>query len=217
MPSDETQQPLSPEEQAKKDFREKYPDLAALSDKLVEDTKNKPNRTGMAKYGGTYYKKHFADELRFVLDMMIADNKDRIYFYSKFPGFKRTTLEMKIRQSWHYLMNEMDPAGTYKKLWDKVAIKEDNNKTGIRLKFLNKELTQADIVMPDVVEDETATFDWRPELDAFLQQAPVNSVFKRENLNLMDDTVENLCANLASLTNVEFKITNRKIVIIKTE
>lgn len=190
------------------------PNLKEYIEKTLHERSIPRRKVGQSTYGGTYYKKHFAEELRFVLDAIAEDQKDRIYYYTKFPNYTKSTLEMKIRQSWHYLMDNMDPDNKYKLLWSKVQIAEDKNKTGIRLKVLKNAVSAADVVMPDVVEDETKAFDWRPDLDKYLMEAPSGAMFKRD-VNLMDETVENLIANLSQLEGIEFKISNRKILIIK--
>lgn len=207
---------LSPEEIFKRD----HPDIFALSEQLkkekLEREVRKQNNGGKWKSGGTYYKEHFAEEIRFVLDAMISDNKDRIYSYSKFHKYSKSSLNMKLRQSWHYLMDKMDVTGKYRALWNRTKIGEDENRNGVRIEFL-RTITEADIILPDILDDKTKSFEWRHELDEWLVTGASGTMFKKEYLNLSDEDVENLVANIELLTNVECKITKNKILIIKTE
>lgn len=201
-----------------KEFEKEFPELASLI--LAKQRKNQSDsstgKSGMARYKGTYYKEHFARELIFVLDSMLEDDKDRMYFYSKFSKYTKTTLEMKLRQSWLYVMDNLDPDGKYKALWSKCTIGEDRNKAGIRITRL-RDLTPEDIVMPDIIEEESRSFEWRPKLDRFLLEAEAGQVFRNENLSLSDDDVEILQTNLSMLSGIEYKVTNQKIVVMKVE
>lgn len=168
----------------------------------------------MSRRTGTYYKKHFADELIPVLESMLEegdDPKPREFRYSKFPRYTKKTLLTKISQSWMFLRDKMDPTGKYRKLWDITQLTP--RATGILLHYIHTKAVEP--MQADVVDDVKITFKWKEEMEKFLEEGQVGEKFQKTGLSLTQEQQDDIKNSFVGLEGVHVSVSETTVKVLK--
>lgn len=157
----------------------------------------------------SYYKEKYALELKSVLDAMALDRESREYKY-KDSKMTRNSLYIRVNYSLRYLLDFLDPDGTYKKLSEEIKIHRDS--TGVKLEFIN---APGEEFKPTRILDAEGKKTFQEILDDWLENSPEGAVFQQDKLSLSDEEVLNLKATLGVLDNVAANISQDSIKLIK--
>jgi hypothetical protein len=172
--------------------------------------KKKPPGWSRKSYA-TYYKESYALWLKKDLDQMIADRQSVVYRYDKWPRVRPSALYQRIIQALMYVLDELDPDGTYKRLREQIRITRPNG-VGVVLSF--------DEVLEGQPQGERFVGAaekprWYKKMFDYLEDMEIVEPFHIDKLMLTPEEVEQIKAELDGLSNIMFSVTSREIKIIK--
>lgn len=168
--------------------------------------------TPSIKRAGSYYQAHFAECIMPVLDAMLEDGKDRIFFWKQFPQYSKTSLRLRVNQAWLYAIDNRDtPDRKYFRLRENIIIRA----TDAGLKLIHKHREKPEVLMPDIAIEEEKSLGWRDELNQWLVGGEAGTKFERTGLTLTEDEVGDVKISLRGLDNIVSSITAKKIKCLK--
>jgi hypothetical protein len=124
----------------------------------------------------TYYTEKFALWLKQYLDRMMNDpDKNDLLFECKTYRLSKNTINIRLLQSWLYLIDFLDPSGIYAKFRGETRIKKDPE--GIRIHRI-LDPTKLEPTITSKFEPKTVApkereliVQWKKDLEAFLDSA----------------------------------------------
>lgn len=190
---------------------------------LKEDIKPivKPPSWGR-KTVSPYYRIKFALEVKQVIDAMLADGEDRVYYYEKFSKqpfkFSPDTLYNYVYQAIKYLkeqdIKDVDRA-YYIKVTDRIMTNREKG-VGVRLSFHTDVPAAYVDIAPDKISKKVENSGIRKKIDEWLETAAVGDIFEANNIGLTEmelTEINNMLAGTESFLTAD--ITQTKIKILK--
>lgn len=162
-----------------------------------------------------YYKSHFAQEIKFVLDRMIANKRTQEFRYVDYPRLSKHSLYLKVYQSFLWLIDFQDPDGAYITLRNQVDIKKCPQ--GVRIKHVNSDPSPLNVA-EEVDETVEIIPEWRTKMDDFIEKAAHGEKLVLDKLKLKPEEVEELTEQSIKLMReygILMKVSETRIVIVK--
>lgn len=166
-----------------------------------------------------YFKPHFGEQMKAVLDEMMEDKKTRIYRYEDYPNMNPVSLHNKIIQSRMYVCEKMDPDGKYKQFCQCLSI---HKKKGVGIVIAVMMDIMADILdehrssfTPTVLNSESDI--WHDRVMDFIDNGPTGQQLHLKNLALEPQEIEQLKTELGQLSTIALSVSASEIKIVKMD
>lgn len=186
--------------------------------KVVEalEPKKRPQSWGR-RSRATYYGEEFALQVKKVIDDMLVDKKDRIFFYSSYPQFTPNTVYLRINQSLRFLLEEMDVEGTYRKAMSTIDVHRDRIAKGIRFSVRQEFRDSGDSnFVPAEIIPTVEMPKWKQKIEDWLETSePGSKPFILDRLALTPEEVKELKLQFMGLTNIVAVINAKEIKLVK--
>lgn len=157
-----------------------------------------------------YYRKKFADDLKLDLDKMLQDKEPIIYLYAE-TKLSRKSLQLKIHQSFMFLIEEMDTEDfKYRGARENIAITTE--KTGIQLTWVGLHSSSRAV---KVAFGDTTSLQVQKDLDDFLENGKRGTKFERASLQLNKEEVAQLEASMLDIEGIRYQVSSDRIKIMK--
>jgi hypothetical protein len=143
------------------------------------------------RVNSSYYAASHAAEIMPVLAEIMRDGKARFFNYSVF-GLSKSSLQIKILQSWLWLIDHADPDKKYAELRTKCFVRPEAE--GIRIGF--KSRFGAAGRSPSTVDEGVS---WRAKLDEFLEKAQPKDILTMSNLTLTVSDIQEFSMRMEEL------------------
>lgn len=177
----------------------------------------KPNGWAMNS-NAPYYQEKFALGLKPVIDEIWDKKESRLIPYSS-DNLSRSSLRLKVYSAFMYLVDKLDtPDKHYAITQHCIVIRMRRN--GILLDLVGHSEDDGTIFKSIPVEKEIAE-PWRIKLTYFLENAPYDkpgeSKLDLKDLDLTAEIVSELINLLIPLEDIQYKVTNSRILVIKSK
>lgn len=182
-------------------------------------TERQPRGASYAR--STYYKPQFAQRIQFVLDKMLAENKDQLIRFDKMKMSART-LHIFVSHAWAFLVDYMDmPDKRYAILKSKTKVCFEDNGIAIRFKTIvgNDIASFADAV-ESVESRQQATpveevVPWKRQLMSFIENSKNGEIHEKNKMALTEEDCNFIHGLLGGLSETfTYKIGDNKTYFI---
>jgi len=189
-----------------------------VQQKMVESIVHNKPLGWSRKSQATYYKERYALELKKVLDGMIANNKEFCFGYSWFEstfGLGKDSLYLRVYQSMRFLLEKLDPDGTYRKFWnEKIEMHRERGK-GVTLRFKKEFQTGGPVFEPTEVIPESEEPKWKQKMNVWLESDDMTP-FSQNSIILSPEEIASLEIQLSALGDrILSSITAHSIKLVK--
>ena len=193
---------LSPEQQAK------------VANALVPG--RRPKSWGR-RSRATYFNLEYATQVKKVIDGMLEDRKDRMFYYSAHSQYTPNTIYLRINQSLRYLLEEMDVDQKYKKAMAIIDVKRDRIHKAIRFSIRNEFRDGESSFIPAEIVPSVDLPKWKQRIEEWLETSEVGQQFSLDRLALSPDEVRDLKLQFIELTSIVSYITSTCIKLVKVK
>lgn len=167
----------------------------------------------------TYYKEHYANNLKEAIDKQLINREDIIYRYSVFCGpdeeiVSKATLYTRVNQSIRYLLDHMDEQKVYL-AWKKVVRIERKKGVGILLSIIPEMRNPQADFSPDFVLPKEDMPIWKRKMEDWLE-GDSKIPFVIEGLTLREDEVRETYIDLNRIKGIAAQVTSGSIKIVRT-
>jgi len=202
-------------------LRDIFPDEITANKVIDLVVTNKPKNWGR-KSQAPYYKEYFALQIKEHADAMLRDKQDRIFRYDIYCGEKREkmseqTLYNRINQSKRYLLDCLDPAGTYA-TWDALTNISFKGEPGIVIRFKSEFHNVLDGIIaqehPETIIPKKEESLWRRKMNLWLE-GDETKPFIQPDLALTLEEVEKLRSELGELKGIMAVVNAISVKIVR--
>lgn len=165
-----------------------------------------------------YYREYYAMQIKESIDKQILTRERIVWLYAEFcPEISENSLYCKVNQSIRYLIDFLDPNGTYA-MWRKVVdVKRDKVAKGIVIDYIlefRKGNEGKSFGGTMVQPRETTTPKWRIEMDNWLESDSTKP-FHVRGLLLSEKEIIDLKMELKELVNLLVDVKAHEISIVR--
>jgi hypothetical protein len=166
-----------------------------------------------------YYKEVHAVKLKRLIDDQIKTKQDIFFRYEDAlaEGKSENSVYLMVNQAIRYLLDFLDPEGTYNNWYKMVEIHRDKKKRrGVSIELIAEAKGERGAFVGEmVVPRETTTPKWRIAMEEWLESKDTKP-FIQEGLALSLEEVRKLREQLDTLHNIMADVTVKKVSIVKT-
>jgi hypothetical protein len=184
-----------------------FPDKKTVERVIDLVVRKKPVGWGR-KSTATYYNQDYARWAAKELQEIIDDGKPKVFRLS--GRYTMNTLYLLINQAWLYLREESDDKQKWIDLWERCKVAR---KKGVGVIIQLRE-TFTDLPHGSDFVDIKEAPKWKRELNDYLEGDEIKP-FHKSGLILSNEDVEQLKIELDGLDNIQYKIDNKEIKIIR--
>ncbi len=163
----------------------------------------------------SYYSKPYATNVKPFVDKMMEDNEEQV-FSPNAVGKKTTlnTLYVYLHRAMLYLCDHMDDEKKTYTEWRKtVMLRKDEEDNVVRL--IPKGLRIGTVTQPSVKQNAAKDFNWKEQVDDYIENGPDNTQLKIDGLVLGDDDIGYIKSSLCGLSGFKCDVDNNHILIQK--
>lgn len=163
-----------------------------------------------------YYREKYAIIARTIMDRIVKTKRQQMFYLKDFPGEKSSTIKLRWYQGKMYLMDYLDPDGTYAAI-NQIVYCEVERGVGVKITLRNDLIDDAkadpEAMLPKEIMNNSE--EWRSKIDSYLTNDNETDALILEDCALSNQEMEQLEVELGGLINISYIIRHDRIKIVK--